>query len=85
MISEGSRDTEDWSKLPNEFLYQEYKWFRNLLGWKEWTTSGLVIVFFSAGEVRICHKEVNQKNVGWDPSAEVVMGRRLEPDLPQRE
>ncbi len=81
MISEGSRNTEDWSKLPNESLYQQYKWFRN----HKWTKSGLVIVLFSAGEVWICHKEINQKNMDWDPSAEVVMGRRLEPDLPQRE
>lgn len=37
------------------------------------------------GEIRVSHQEVDQEDLGRDPPAEVVLGRRTQPDLPQRE
>lgn len=36
------------------------------------------------GEIRGGHQEVDEEDVGRDPPAEVVLGRRAQPDVPQR-
>lgn len=36
------------------------------------------------GEIRGGHQEVDEEDVGRDPAAEVVLGRRAQPDVPQR-
>lgn len=36
------------------------------------------------GEIRGSHQEVDEEDVGRDPPAEVVLGRRAQPDVPQR-
>lgn len=37
-----------------------------------------------SGEVWVCHQEVNQKDVGRDPTAAMVLGRRSQPDVSPR-